>query len=102
MGLHWAVHNGSLNKMPLSVIYGAFEFLRRNPRILHGVSGVPVAQLSLHGRDVAGLFDDVFSHGVPGTVRRFPFYSGCPADFVPDRVDGLSAQASVSVWVGGN
>ena len=73
----------------LPVIEHIFQLLIGNAGVLHRVSRVGVPQLALDGGNIAGLIDQVPSHGVAGIVRGVAFDLRSPADRVPDRIDHL-------------
>src|SRR5262245_49380588 len=71
----------------LAVAQDPLYFRRRRPGILHRVRCLPVPELLLDGRNIAGLGNDVLAHGMPRTVRGPPLYLRDATDGIPDRID---------------
>ena len=46
-----------------------------------------MAKLALHRSQVAGFFDQVLAHGVPGVVRGVALNLSESADFIPGGID---------------
>jgi hypothetical protein len=52
-----------------------------------------VPELLLHGRNIAGLGDDVLPHGMPGTMGRAPLHLCDATRHIPDRIDHPDGEA---------
>ena len=55
-------------------------------------------ELLLHGRNVAGLGDDVLAHRVPRTMRCPPLHLCDVTDRIPDRIDHPHSEPPRVLW----
>ena len=86
----------------LPIVQHLVQLLLGDAGVLGGVVGVGVAQLPLHGGDVAGLVDDVPAHGMARRVRGLPFHAGDGAEVVPELVDQPGLQSPGAAGVAGS
>lgn len=56
-----------------------------------------MTELALYSRDVAGLVDDMSSHGVPGRVRGFVADIGYGTDLLPLLIDYQWCESAIAV-----
>ena len=81
-------------RLSLPLVYDLLQLGVGDAGVLEGVGGVLVAELPLHGGDVAGLTHDVPPHRVAGGVGGLPLHLRPAAGLVPDGVDDLGRQAA--------
>lgn len=67
-----------------------------------GIGRVLVAQLALHGGDIAGLRHDVAADGMAGGMGGAVLHLGKLTDLVPDGVDGLGSQTPAALGLTGS